>query len=155
MESQPSVVTFIQPWPPPRALSGDSALSPTVVDMDGRPPEGDAGGCLCRLCGCGPGTDQAVPATADCHPGCHTQCHQGRRRPYPAAQVSASLPGGAHRGQVSMGSGFQWDVPRAGHEISHVPVFTRLQLALWSCVSFSFFICQHTNACTTCNVSLD
>lgn len=111
--------------------------------MDGRPSEGDAGGCLCRLSGCGPGTDQAVPAAADRYSGCHTQRHQGGRRPYPAAQVSASLPGGAQRGQVSMGSAFQWEMPRTRREISHhVLVLAQPQPALWSCVSFGFSICQ-------------
>lgn len=110
--------------------------------MDGRPSEGDARGCLCRLSGCGPGTDKAVPAAADRHAGRHTQRHQGRRRPYSAAQVSASLPGGAQRGQVSMGSAFQWEMPRTRHEISHVPVLVQPQPVLWSCVSFSLSICQ-------------
>lgn len=138
----PTILSLFHPWPLLSALSGVSALSPTVVDMDGRPSEGDAGGRLCRLSGCGPGTDQAVPAAADCHSGRHAQCHQGRRRPYPAAQVSASLPGGAQRGQVSMGSAFQWEMPSTRCEISHVPVLAQPPPALWSCVSFSFSICQ-------------
>jgi len=137
-----TLLLWPQPWPLPVPLVV-SALSSTAVDMDGRPSEGDAGGCLCRLCGCSPGTDQTVPTAADGHSGCHSQCHQGGRRPYPAAQVSASLPGGAQRGQVSMGSAFQWEMPWTRHEISHhVLVLAQPQPTLWSCVSFSFFICQ-------------
>lgn len=148
-DSSPALLPLPPCWPLSLAPTTVSVLSHTAVDMDGRPAEGGAGGRLCRLCGRGPGTDQAVPAAADRHPGCHSQCHQGRRRPYPAAQVSASLPGGAHRGQVSMGSDFQWGMPRARHEISPVPVLTRPQPALWSCVSFHFSVCK-TYKCLYC-----